>query len=339
MRLKMFLQSGFWSNIDKTSEYGVRTRLWITDSFKNSSIVTDVSEELLEKNNDLFWKILIKQGNYKRCTKNYIDEQIEALNESNNLNLSAIYLLDKTQEECDLIERKYGVVAICAESISQKHYLFNGDAFSLDKKRSYGLRYMEFKDKLRKPCNALIIIDPYLLCKYKKDDEGVLRFPNISNNLESLLDAILPEQELESDFHLTIVSSLDSKELKDKVNLKKPYEQIKKCLKRINRKKIKIGFFYIDRGFNRNVESFHSRHILANNFIIDSEDGFDLFDDSGRITKNNPTLSIVFPFLVGDSRHDITKYVNWLRSVKKHVSESSDDFYFGSKENRLFDLV
>lgn len=336
MKSKIFFQSGFWNNIKTNSTVeGIRTMLNVSDALSNSFVVTDVSEELIKK--DPFLLVLIRQGHYNRCNENYIDKKIETLNSKEDPeDLSATYLLDKKPFVCEKIEEKYGVIAVSSESIIKKEHLFKGEGFCLDKNHPYTLRYMTYKDKLRQPCNSLIIIDPYLLLDREVDSQtNSVKFPGISNNLESLLDAILP-LELDVEFHLTITSSLKM----GKEDVKKAYEQVKKCLKRIRKNlTIKLGFFYIAKGYDYKKESFHSRHILANSFMVDSDDGLDLFGEKGYITKNNPTVSIVFPWLFGNSRQDMTKYENWLRSVKKHVEESPDSLFYGTKENRLFELV
>ena len=336
MKSKIFFQSGFWNNINTNSTVeGIRAMLNVSDALSNSFVVTDVSEELIK--NDPFLMVLIRQGKYNRCDEKYIDKKIETLNSTEDAeDLSATYLLDKKPFVCKKIEEKYGVIAVSSESIIRNEHLFKGDGFCLDKHHCYTLRYMTYKDKLRQPCNSLIIIDPYLLLDREVDSNtNSVKFPGISNNLESLLDAILP-QELDVDFHLTIISSLK----KGKEDVKKAYEQVKKCFKRVrNKLTFKLGFFYIAKGYDYKKESFHSRHILANSFLVDSEDGLDLFGGKGYITKNNPTVSIVFPWLLGNSRQDMTKYENWLRSVKKYVEESPDSLYYGTKENRLFNLV
>jgi len=336
MKSKIFFQSGFWNNINKNSTVeGIRTMLNVSDALSNSFVVTDASEELIKK--DPFLMVLIRQGKYNRCKENYIDKKIETLNSKEDPeDLSATYLLDKKPFVCEKIEEKYGVIAVSSESIIKKEHLFKGEGFCLDKNHPYTLRYMTYKDKLRQPCNSLIIIDPYLLLDREVDSQtNSVKFPGISNNLESLLDAILP-LELDVEFHLTIMSSLKM----GKEDVKKAYEQVKKCLKRIRKNlTIKLGFFYIAKGYDYKKESFHSRHILANSFMVDSDDGLDLFGEKGYITKNNPTVSIVFPWLFGNSRQDMTKYENWLRSVKKHVEESPDSLFYGTKENRLFELV
>ncbi len=336
MKSKIFFQSGFWRSINTdTTREGIRAMLNVSDALSNSHVVTDASEDLIKK--DPFLMVMIRQGKYIRCDEKYIDKKIDTLNSSENSeDLSSIFLLDKKPFVCDKIEERYGVVTVSPESIIKKEYLFKGDGFCLDKHHCYTLRYMTYKDKLRQPCNSLIIIDPYLLLDREEDcNTHSVRFPGISNNLESLLDATLP-QVLDVEFHLTVISSLKM----GKEDVKKAYEQVKKCFKRIRKDiTLKLGFFYIAKGYDYKKESFHSRHILANSFMIDSEDGFDLFGDKGYITKNNPTISVVFPWFLGNSRQDMTKYENWLRSVKKHVEDSPDSLFYGTKENRLFDLV
>ncbi|MCQ2285892.1 MAG: hypothetical protein MJZ76_03330 [Bacteroidales bacterium] len=334
----MYFKAGFWNGIkaNETRE-GLRTMLDVSEVLHNSRIITDATEEQIIK--DPFLKSVIKQGRYERCDENYINKKLDSLKIDKNVNdLCATYLLDKGPCKCDSIEKKYGVVALCPETIIKKDHLFKGSGFSLDKNVKYPLRYVTFKDILGQPCNSLIVIDPYLLSNRKEDKtKGTVSFPGLSNNLESLLDAILP-QSADVEFHLTIVSSLE----KGQDDVKRIYEKVKKCLKKIrneNELVVKLGFFYTEKGFNHNVESFHSRHILSNSFLVDSEDGFDLFDDYGYRTKNNPTVSIVFPRLYGNCREDMTKYENWIVSVKKHVENASDCLFYGTKENRLFELV
>lgn len=332
----VYFNAGFWDGIkaNETRE-GLRTMLDVSEVLHNSRIITDATEEQIIK--DIFLKSLIKQGRYKRCDENYIDKKLNSLKIDKNANdLCATYLLNKRLGECDSIEKKYGVVALCPETIIKKDYLFKGSGFSLEKNVPYHLRYMTFKDVLRQPCNSLIVIDPYLLFNRNEDKTtGAVSFPGLSNNLESLLDAILP-QSADVEFHLTIVSSLE----KGRDDVKRVYEKVKKCLKKIRKELIvKLGFFYTEKGFNYKVESFHSRHILSNSFLVDSEDGLDLFDDNGYRTKNNPTVSIVFPRLYGNCREDMTKYENWIVSVKKHVEDASDCLFYGTKENRLFELI
>lgn len=331
---KVYFHSGFWKSINSnTTREGIRTMLNVSDVLSNSIVVTDATEELIIQ--DPFLMIMIRQGKYIRCDDKYIDKKLDSLRtEENTEDLCATYLLNKKSEECDRIEKKYGVVALCSESLPNKNYLFKGDGFCMDKAHRYNQRYLTYKEVLRKPCNSMIIIDPYIL--YKKPLKDIktqtITIPGISYNLESLLDAILPH-ELIIKFHLTIISCLENPK-----DIKTVYEKLKKCVKRIRPElDVALGLIYTETGYHFSVESFHSRHILTNSFIVDSEDGLDLFNEKGFLTKNNPTVSIVFPRLFGNSRQDFSKYEKWIKSVQVHVGDSKT--IYGSKENRLFDLV
>ena len=333
----VYLQNGFWKKLsENVSRDGIRSMIEVSDALVDSEVITDASEEMILQ--DKFLMVLIKQKKYKRCDENYISKQIDALKTTNNTeNLCATYLLDKSTSACDGIEKKYGVIVLNVSNINDRRIIFKGDGFSLDKKIRYGSRYLTFKEKLSHPCNSMIIIDPYLLIDREIDAEsGIVKYPGIENNLESLLDAMLPLQ-LSVDFHLTIISCLEKQD-----EIKKVFEKVKKCLKRIRRElPVKLNLVYTSTGYSRRIESFHSRHVLSNTFAIDSEDGLDLFSNDGYLTKNNPSVSIVFPRMFGDDRQDVTKYYNWIASVKKYVNEFPQFVYgnYEEKNNRLFDLV
>lgn len=332
----VYFQASFWKNLSADySREGIRTMLDVSDALGDSCVITDASEEMILR--DEFLKIIIKQKSYQRCNEHYFDKIIDNLNSSSTINienLCATYMLDKSVAECQNIEKKYGVVAINAKTVTDRRYLFKGDGFNLDKTIRYDSRYITFKEKLSHPCNSLIIIDPYLLIKREMNGDGKVYYPGISNNLESLLNAILP-QKLEIDFHLTIISCLNRSD-----EVKEVYNDIIKCLESIREElTVKLGLFYTDKGYYYEIESFHSRHIISNTFAVDSEDGLDLFNKIGYITKNNPVVSIVFPRLFGNSRQDIAKYCNWITSVDKYINNEVGERYYGTKENRLFELV
>lgn len=331
----IYMQNGFWEKLSSdTSREGIRSMLNVSDALSNSDVITDVTEESLH--NDIFLMAMIKQGNYQRCDSSYINKKVNGLCSSSPIeDLCATYMLDEKKVECDYVEKKYGVVVICSSSLPRKRFLFDGDGFSLNKKKKYPSKYMSFKEKLQQPSNSMIVIDPYLL-KAKDVDRAnnTIVFPGINNNLEPLLNSILP-QKLEIDYQLTIISSLDNPD-----DIKNAYEEIEKCLKRKREYlTVRLSLIYTATGYFYWTESFHSRHILTNSFVVDSEDGLDLFNAKGYLTKNNPTISIVFPQLFGNSRQDVTKYNNWVRSVKKYVKDCPEKFWYGTKENRLFDLV
>lgn len=330
-----YLQASFWKKLmeDKSRE-GIRSLVDVSDALLNSVVITDLSYDVLLQ--DSFLQVLLlNEQQPTPCDENYIDKKLSQLdNNSNAADLSATYMIDKTSDKCASIENDYGVLAVCVQSLPNRRKLFKGDGFSLDKNRKYPRRYMTFQDKLSNPCNAAIIIDPYLLIeKIVNKDDGSSVVPGIEKNLASLLSAVLPDK-LEVDFHLTIVSSLDNPE-----DIKRLHEKVKKCLKRIKKDLVvKLGVVYTSVGYRHNIESFHSRHLISNTFSMSAEDGLDLFDENAYLTKNNPSVSIVFPTLFGNSRQDMTISSNWIKSVKNHI-ESSDRFIYGEKSNRLFELV
>lgn len=333
MKSSVYLQSGFWKKLQSdTSREGIRSQLEVSDALLfNNRVVSDISAKMIE--DDVFLKVIIKQTNVQPCEASYFNKKISELkNTSNPDDYLATYMLDMNSSECDEIEKKYGILVLCADCLSKRRYLFAGDGFSMDNNHRYSLRYLTFREQLNRPCNSMIIIDPYLLKERVEDRiNKTVFFPGIANNLESLLDALLP-QRLEIPFHLTIVSSLN-----DPGDIKKVYEKTKKCVKRIRQTlDIKLALVYTATGYCHRSESFHSRHVLSNNYIVDSEEGLDLFNDNGFLTKNNPTISIVFPMLYGNCRQDLSKYENWIRSVKKHVSNSKI-FYPEKIENRLLE--
>ena len=332
----IYLQTGFWENLSANhSRDGVKTKLNISDSMAYSCVITDATEEMVIK--DVYLKTIIKQKSYKRCDEHYIEKKIANLETSEDL--CATFLMGKSSVECQNIECKFGVLVLNDRTAIEKQYFFEGDGFSFEKNVRYSERYLTYKDKLSHPCNSLIVIDPYILNGKREvitDESGkkIISYPDIKNNLEPLLDAILPKS-LNIDFHLTIISR--TAEIDE---LKLVYEKVKKCLKRIrNDLNVRLGLFYTDQGFIDNKETFHSRHIISNNFIIDSEDGFNLFNKYGYVNRNNPSITIVFPNLFGNSRQDMSKYSNWISSVKKYIEEDVGNRCEGSKDNRLFYLT
>lgn len=337
MKSLFYLQSGFWEKLQSdTSRDGIRAQFEVSDALLfNSRVITDISPEAIESDDLL--KVIFKQTNIQPCKAEYFEKKLSELKETPDDaddDLMAIFMLNMKSCECDVIEEKYGVLALCADSLPKRRYLFTGDGFSMDNKHHYSQRYLTFQGQLNRPCNSMIIIDPYLLKERVEDKTNkTVSFPGIANNLESLLDALLPHQ-LEIPFHLTIVSSLD-----DPHDIKKVYEKTKKCVRRIRQKlDVKLGFVYTATGYSHLIESFHSRHVISNNFCVDSEEGLDLFNEKGFLTKNNPTVSIVFPKLLGNSRQDFTKYEKWINSVKNRIGDSKL-MYPEMIENRLLKSV
>ena len=85
-------------------------------------------------------------------------------------------------------------------------------------------------------------------------------------------------------------------------------------------------------------EEFHSRMIITNNVFFNAADGFDVFREDDTSNKN-AKFEVIIPRLVGNSRLDMTNYLRWIRISKNRSKKQSETQFWGSRENRLFELV
>jgi len=319
----VYMQTGFWDKLaSDTSREGFRTMLDVSDVLSNSDVITDAPEELIRK--DTFLMVMIRQGNYHRCDSNYINKKVEGLNTSSDTtDLCATYMLDKSPMLCDGYGVQYGVLAMSADGLWKKRFLFKGDGFNLEKNLIYQNGYKGFSRQLQHPCNSMVVIDPYILT-----DKS-----NISNNLINLLDAMLPTQS-QVTFHILIISVLGDPEKNIVYNINDIFDDIDKGIKGIRPKlsSFSLCLFSILKG-----GAFHRRLVLTNNVMADFADGINLFNGDKRSTKNT-TVDIVHHNLIGNDRQDLAKYNLWINIVKEQVSKAPDLCICGKKENRLLEL-
>jgi len=340
MTPKIYFQTSFWEELKKDSTpEGFRTLLSVYDALLGSAVVTDVTEEYLNsEENELlkkWYKHSISHNDVELCEPKYFDSIFDGIDSSAPAEqLSATYLLldkvkDKDDKRCDGYSNLYGICALSAKGLSKKKYLFKGDGFSLTKDTTHEKKYKEFENKLNHPCNSMIVIDPYLLTDKR----------NIESNLRNLLDTVLPlpEHKFKPQFHLSIISILGNPGKGIKYDPQKIYDQIESIIKQLRPElNFSLGVLYIYKGGD-----FHRRLVLTNTWVADFADGTDLFDEKG-IAKKNTTVDVVYPRLIGDDRQDLSKYEQWIRIAKeeyKKVGENRKDDCKGFKENRLFDLV
>lgn len=344
MKPRFYLMSGFWRALSEdTSIEGIRTKLSLSDAISQGEIIHDFTAE--ELNSDEILRSLLNdyaqsRVELKPCSKDYFDKILDGLEENQNIDdLCATYLLEKGTAYCDGYEMQYGVVAISPQVLSKQQYLFKGGGIALKNNFKYRDKYKdkEYKDKdlpqeSHMLCNSMIIIDPYLLLN---NDKTSTIPQKLYDDLLPLLDWLLPNKSSKIPFHLTILSCVANPK-----HITNIYEELKRELSKISKLDIRLGICYVDKGSKKysNIESFHSRHIITNNYIIDAEDGFDLFNSNGYVQKNNATLSIVFPRLFGDNRKDWTKYQKWIASAKRQVQEIDKNLKGGETHNRLFEL-
>ncbi|NPD85432.1 hypothetical protein HNS38_11710 [Lentimicrobium sp. L6] len=128
----------------------------------------------------------------------------------------------------------------------------------------------EFKNT-KLPSNSLIITDHYILDK--KND--------VKNNLEAMVDAILPSH-LNTSYHISIITLDD-----DSLNVPAYFQKRLEKLTALRDYTIKINVYLVKKN------KVHDRTILSNYWIAESGHGFDYYNEKGSIKGNHNTkLSI-----------------------------------------------
>ncbi len=316
----IYLQASFWKKLrDDTSIAGLGCLLNVYQAISEAELRTDISDE--DWNTDpyliLLWKrYLSGLSNIDLYESVEIDTPIEDTED-----LCAIYLTDDSDFSCSELGIKYGIKVINNIDLPKKEYLFKGDGFSLNRKKQYEDRFIQFKAKIFHPCNAAILIDPYILCKPL----------NIENNLPYLLDAILPSKKLTVPFHFTIYSMTDERGTTN--NIESVFDKVSGLFAAIRKD---LSYRLTICAISRKGD-FHRRMIITNNILFDAPDGFNVFNESG-IADKNAKYDIVFPRLIRDSRQDLSEYYRWVNIAKRNLQFNYNTIW-GSKENRLFDLV
>lgn len=319
----IYLQSAFWKQLKAdTSIAGLQCMMNVYEAITEANLRTDIEDEVWD--NDPFLVLLWKRYLTSQSDIELFEEiTIDNLGE-NAEDLSAVYLINDSDTKCDSLGIQHGVVAINSVDMPRKEHLFKGDGFLLKKNATrYEDRYLQFRSKLCYPCNAMILIDPYILTREQ----------NIDNNLFSLLDALLPNRKLQWVFQIAIFSMIGDKN-QDAANGESSYNRIKNLITALRKGlDFDLTLYAISHS-----EEFHSRMIITNNVLLSAADGFEVFKEDGKANKN-AKFDIVMPRLVGDSRQDMSNYLRWIKVAKDRSKRQSDTQYWGSRENRLFDLV
>lgn len=319
----IYLQSAFWKQLKAdTSIAGLQCLMNVYEAITDANLRTDIEDEVWDDDPFLIllWKkYLQSQADVELFEKISIDKF-----EENAEDLSAVYLVNENSETCDNLGVQYGVAVINNTDMPRKEYLFKGDGFLLKKNAiCYEDRYLQFKSKLLYPCNAMILIDPYILTKEQ----------NIDNNLFPLLDAILPSRKLQLVFQIAIFSMIGEKN-QNATNGDSTFIRVKNLITALRKGlNFDLTLYAISHS-----EEFHSRMIITNNVLLSAADGFEVFKDDGKASKN-AKFDIVMPRLVGDSRQDMSNYLRWIKVAKTRSIRQSETQYWGTRENRLFDLV
>lgn len=346
----IYLQFGFWKKVRSFDSVDDKRLFWdLYGALECGNIRADIPINEWEKDADdlLFYLLQNSADGYGTKIEKYVPEKIQdALTvekEQPPENLCAVYLLDKDTSICEEFSKQLGVLCLNAKMIKEHRYV-RGSAVMYEKEESYD-KFEKCKIQLASPCNSMILIDPYIL--FNKWSIGL--------NLIPLLDKCLPPEPAKQEdqkviFHLSILSQTNEcyiGKYKDKLRYEQIYDYIYSEIRRIRpNMKMCFSLYHINTTGNGDGD-FHSRHILTNCMLVNSEDGFDIFENKrNEDTKEWKTVSgkharfeFVFPTLIDNRRLDADNYYRWLKLSGMNKIDNSLCWGDGDKENRLFDMI
>lgn len=224
--------------------------------------------------------------------------------------LCSIYLLEENTEFCENKQQRQGRVVL-------NNALLEKNPSCFEDRKCFISKYVKgwADEKLISVigghhCNSLILIDPFIS----------------RENLKPLLNVLLPKK-LDFSFHLSVFTNFSqNKKFVSLYKRQQFYEQIAADLRDI-RPQLEVIFTLYD------TCKIHDRIVLTNTYMIDVGLGFGLFKNGKAVKETTVDYS--------PKKDNI--YYGWLKLVTEisRKSEANDNYanYWGSKENRLFDLV
>ena len=181
---------------------------------------------------------------------------------------STIFLLQKSEVDCQLLEQRYGYVVVSSENIVKVRFLFNFYLQTLTK-RNPAYTDWSFIEPFRHPFNAMVIADNYVL-----KDSTVIK-----QNLLPFLKRFMPTHLDKNIFQLTILTY-------DVPNIKQRHIDLSNELSSLFPYPVQLCIVIC------NKDELHDRNMLTNYFWLSSGFGFSLFKD-GKVAKD--THLTVFP--------------------------------------------
>lgn len=316
---------------------------------RHDTLVLDISEQQLDEelaSSDSILQPLLKS----EANGLTLDTQPECLNDPEVLlraeAAGAMVLLDRSPEECRLLEQQFGV---CVLSLAQLQpaatltaYFYRQIEKDVDYRRSQGQQDLMawgdvLADKPDLPLNALVVIDNYLL----KDREA--GFESTTNLLEALLPVGLSRA---LPFEVLLVVSAQNHQHLHRIDVLE--ELAARLEKRLNRPyPVRVGILT-----HNNDGRFHRRVVVSNYHFLRSDRGFAQFVGSRAAKPNDLSLSGAY--------HDLTRpgndlmwksmavelrNVSLLKNSNKQLKEAGRDTIIttnrmgGHCDNRLLTLV
>ncbi len=344
------MEYGFWQSIREDGTAPGKLLFWeLYEVLKISNICADIPREVWERETNseipnLLYYLYKSNRNagleVDRCNPNRISD---ALTGEKIENLCAVYLLDKDDDYCKKQAENKGILCLNYSLLKKRKEFLRGNAVMYNK----GTRsdeYRKCEKQFFTPCNSLIIIDPYLLPDWSKKriSEGTKQEKYkelISDNLLTILDRIIPSK-LDISFHISIFSQPKNNNcgfndddifnyLNTEINT------------RYDIKNVHLSLYHVFTTGNGKGD-FHSRHIMSNCMMVNSEDGFDLFSREGKgypVCGKWARLEFVWPPLDDNSRKDVDNYYQWIWIAYKNTQNINKCQKCGGDGiNRLFDF-
>lgn len=346
----IYLQFDFWKKVKCSNDVEDKRLFWdLYGALECSNIRADIpkSEWDDEKDELLFYLFQNSVDGYGTDIEQYVpkmfEEALDYKKEQPIENMCAVYLLDESTEKCKKYSSLLGVLCINTEMIKEHRYV-RGEAVMYEKDEAYD-KFDKCRKLLESPCNSMILIDPYIL--FNKW--------SIELNLIPLLNKCMPkepasEDNLQVDFHLTILSQTNECYMgrnEEKLHYKKIYDYVYEEIRKIRPKmKMKFSLTHINTTGNGDGD-FHSRHLLTNCMLVNSEDGFDFFENRKnkytkkweKVSGKHARLEFVYPTLIDNRRLDAENYYRWIKLSACNPFNKSNSLSWGDTENRLFELI
>lgn len=298
--------------------------------YRKSKLVIDISkEEMVRLSDNTFYKYLIKQsmsGGSEICDSGF-DETIAS--ECFTDYPCAIYLLDKSLNECLNLEARFGQLFLCKENLFEKiRFLFSLDVIPVGANAEITKTLRNWGDfsRYKHPCNSMVFIDN--------------RFWNNSYDVGKLapfLKSILPNEisDKNTDFHLTIITYEENvqSESSKKTQVKKFEEELNDHLNLPYKIQVSI--------IRHNVlGKNHDRNIITNYVWFHSGHTLDYFKEervnnygSEKKVKTQRTTSL---FVSGIAFNSISfeSSQNWVIWGYKQVRDRAKEWYTEDKSNQ-----
>jgi hypothetical protein len=202
-----------------------------------------------------------------------------------NIHPQTLFFLDKTPDECKILEEDFGMLFIAKTELVQKAaWLFQWAICNIEKNGKIYTNW-NFLEEFKHPCNSLVLADNYVLNKENSHNE---------ENLLEVIKALLPKKLNKQVFHLTIIA--DSKDI-DSTLLEKHYKFLNEKLadRSIFGYKIELTIL-LTKAVSYDTRHVHDRNIITNYVWFNSGFGFTIFKNK-QIIENTQIICLPFSYL------------------------------------------